>query len=253
MKRTLCSIRLIAVAAAVVAFTAPAWSADKGERLAQSETNRQTFATTKTTAAHRININSASKTDLEALPGVGPATADAIIAARPFKSVAELKNVKGIGEARFEEMLPHVTVKNTASQSTAIGAPAGGISGGSTGSDKPSAEAQEKNRAPKNARTDANVGAPETPGSGSSKPTAEAQEKNRSARSATATSNRDHSAKVDLNTASKEELEALPGIGPVKAQAIIDNRPYKNVNDVMKVSGIKEGTFDKIKDQITVK
>jgi DNA uptake protein ComE-like DNA-binding protein len=39
----------------------------------------------------------------------------------------------------------------------------------------------------------------------------------------------------------------------VKAQAIIDNRPYKSVEDVMKVNGIKEGTFAKIKDRITVR
>jgi competence protein ComEA len=57
--------------------------------------------------------------------------------------------------------------------------------------------------------------------------------------------------KVNLNTASKEQLEALPGIGPVKAQAIIDGRPYKKNDDIMKVKGIKEGIFSKIKDSIT--
>jgi len=39
----------------------------------------------------------------------------------------------------------------------------------------------------------------------------------------------------------------------VKAQAIIDGRPYKTIEDVMKVSGIKEKTFEKIKDLITVR
>ena len=57
---------------------------------------------------------------------------------------------------------------------------------------------------------------------------------------------------MNLNTAPKEELDSLPGIGPVKAQAIIEARPFKTIEDVMKVKGIKEGEFSKIKDLITV-
>lgn len=59
--------------------------------------------------------------------------------------------------------------------------------------------------------------------------------------------------KININTASKERLEALPGIGPAKAQAIIDGRPYKTPEDIMKVKGIKQGTFNKIRDNITVR
>ena len=57
---------------------------------------------------------------------------------------------------------------------------------------------------------------------------------------------------VNINTASREELDALPDIGPVKAQAIIDGRPYATIEDIMKVKGIKQGIFSKIKDHITV-
>ena len=54
-------------------------------------------------------------------------------------------------------------------------------------------------------------------------------------------------------TLDKATLEKLPEIGPIKAQAIIDGRPYKFVEDVMRVSGIKDKTFAAIKDYITVK
>ena len=63
-------------------------------------------------------------------------------------------------------------------------------------------------------------------------------------------------AAVNINTATKEELEALPGIGPVKAQAIMDyrkaNGPFKSTEDVMKVSGIKEGEYGKLQGLISV-
>ena len=64
------------------------------------------------------------------------------------------------------------------------------------------------------------------------------------------------SGKVDINTASAEQLDTLYGIGPTKAQAIIDYRnehgKFQSVEDIKKVNGIKEGEFDKIKDNITV-
>ena len=59
--------------------------------------------------------------------------------------------------------------------------------------------------------------------------------------------------KININTADKAALEALPEIGPVKAQAIIDGRPYKSPEDIMKVSGIKQKTFNAIKEYIVVK
>jgi len=62
--------------------------------------------------------------------------------------------------------------------------------------------------------------------------------------------------KIDINRAESWLLEALPGIGETRAQAIVDyrneNGPFKRIEDLLKVSGIGEGTFDEIKDYITV-
>ena len=61
-------------------------------------------------------------------------------------------------------------------------------------------------------------------------------------------------AAVNINTATKDELDVLPGIGPVKAQAIVDyrkaNGPFKSVDDLKKVNGIGDATFDKLKGDI---
>ena len=63
-------------------------------------------------------------------------------------------------------------------------------------------------------------------------------------------------AAVNLNTASKDELVALPGIGPAKAQAIIDyrtqNGPFRSVDEVRKVRGIGEKLFQQLRPELTV-
>lgn len=62
--------------------------------------------------------------------------------------------------------------------------------------------------------------------------------------------------KVNLNSATLSELMTLGGIGKSKAESIISYResagPFKTIEDIMNVSGIKEGVFEKIKDDIVV-
>ena len=63
-------------------------------------------------------------------------------------------------------------------------------------------------------------------------------------------------AAVNINTATKEELDALPGIGPVKSQAILDyrnaNGPFKTPEDIMKVKGIGAKRYERLKAELTV-
>ena len=62
--------------------------------------------------------------------------------------------------------------------------------------------------------------------------------------------------KINLNTAGKEELMTLRGIGEAKAEAILRYReeqgPFESIEEIMNISGIKEAAFQKIKDDITV-
>lgn len=62
--------------------------------------------------------------------------------------------------------------------------------------------------------------------------------------------------KINLNSASREQLMTLPGIGEGKAGNIISYREehgkFQSIEDLMKVDGIKEGTYEKLKDRITV-
>jgi competence protein ComEA len=169
--------------------------------------------TPRKAAAAVVDLNSADQKTLESLPGIGKSTAQAIIAGRPYKSIDDLKRIKGMSDKKIAAIKDKVTIGAAA----ATAAPAS----------MPSA-----------------AGAPEKASSAKKSIT----EKSEQTKTKLAPGQR-----ININAATKEELEALPGIGPAKAQAIIDNRPFNTPEDIMKVKGIKQKTFDKIKDNITVR
>lgn len=63
-------------------------------------------------------------------------------------------------------------------------------------------------------------------------------------------------AAVDINTATEAELDKLPGIGPVKAKAIVEDRkkngPFKTAEDLKRVKGIGDKIFEGLKSEVSV-
>jgi DNA uptake protein ComE-like DNA-binding protein len=58
---------------------------------------------------------------------------------------------------------------------------------------------------------------------------------------------------LDINSATADELKALPGIGEAYSKKIIDGRPYKRKDELVQKKVIPQATYDKIKDQIVAK
>jgi competence protein ComEA len=232
---------------------------------------KTTSETASATAAGLVNLNTASKAALEKLPGVGAATADNIIAARPFKTVEDLKNVKGIGEAKFDKLKSLVTVEGIKAVHRAEGQT----------SPKGRAAAEGEKQAvggPVDLNTADKAALEALPGVGpavadriiAARPfkTVDDLKNVKGIGDARFAALKDMvvvgeeevvahpklqpGQTININTASQDQLESLLGIGPVKAQAIIAGRPYAKIEDIMKVRGIKEKTFAKIKDYIVV-
>ncbi|OGV91982.1 hypothetical protein A3A66_04640 [Microgenomates group bacterium RIFCSPLOWO2_01_FULL_46_13] len=64
--------------------------------------------------------------------------------------------------------------------------------------------------------------------------------------------NNNASGLININTASLEQLDSLWGIGAVRAQAIVDNRPFATIDELKSKAKIPNNVFERIKDQITV-
>jgi len=164
-------------------------------------------------------LNTASIEELQTLPGIGPAKAQAIIEYRkehPFTKPEDLMNVPGIGQKTYEKLKERIKVENLGVQVQ-----------NNTVQHVTTLEKENKDESIE-------------------------QKNNELQPTQVSLSNE----KININTASLEELEKLPGIGPSKAQAIIDyrtnNGPFKSIEEIKNVKGIGEKTFEKLKDLITV-
>ncbi|HBT38905.1 MAG: Competence protein ComEA helix-hairpin-helix repeat protein [Thermotoga sp. 50_1627] len=150
----------------------------------KARSGEQTIVETRKTVELPIDVNTASEEDLIHLPGIGETKARWIVEYRekngPFKSLADLERVPGIGKKTVEMLAPYVNL-TVADVVTAQG-------------------------------------------------------------------------KINVNTASLEELMSLPGIGEVKASEIIKVRQqtrFSKPEDLLMVPGIGPKTLEKIKDFIT--
>ncbi len=82
---------------------------------ARSLTNDSLITDGGTVAGKKVDLNSASKSELMSLPGIGEAMAERIMLHRDekgkFKTINELRKIKGIGEKKFEKLKPHIEVQ----------------------------------------------------------------------------------------------------------------------------------------------
>jgi DNA uptake protein ComE-like DNA-binding protein len=169
----------------------------------------------------KVDLNNATQAELEALPGVGAATAQKIIAGRPYSKVSDLSKA-GVSASTIDQISKLVKVGKAP-------APAKEKSTASSKSTK-SGKTKETSTTEKAASSS----------SSSTKETASASKMS----SAPA-------GKIDLNTASQKDLESLPGVGEATAKKIIAGRPYSSVSDLSR-AGVSASTVDKIASLVTV-
>jgi len=167
----------------------------------------------------RLDLNRADRAQLLQLPGVGETLAGRIEAYRDehngFRDVEELRQVQGIGPVLVEKLRPLVFVE-----------PFAGDEEGEPAEEPP------RPAVPKRGAKNAGPGKP----------------------AATKKTDLLNEA-IDINRASAEELQRLPGIGPALSERIVEARkkaPFKKVEDLRRVSGIGPKTLDRLRPFVTV-
>lgn len=207
-----------------------AWAVAAPLAAAQEKKTREEQAQGKHS---QVDVNSADVKTLETLPGIGSATAQRIIEGRPYKTVADLGKIKGLTKAKLDAIKGDLVF--------------GPATTPATGTVK-----REKAAKPSTA-SESKAGQQTTPTPQTAPKKEQVAPSTSSGRASDTLASGE---KININKASAEELDRLPGIGPAKARAIIEyrteNGDFKTIEDIQKVRGIKTGVFSKIADHIKV-
>ena len=193
----------------------------KSSKTGNSTTTSTPPAASAAKTSGKVNVNSADAERLQSLPGIGPALAQRIIDGRPYHDLTDLEKVNGLGPSKIDALKDKISFGSSSAAKRTSGRSA------SASSSQPPRET-----------------GPRASGTAPS-PTGQSVGKLNPAE------------RININTASAEQLDSLFGIGPVKSQAIVDyrnqNGNFNSIEEIMKVKGIKEGEFEKIRDHIRVK
>jgi competence protein ComEA len=245
----------VGLAGAIVASAPPALSASKKTPTPSPEASAAKTSSDKATKTEKVNLNTADEKDIAAAKGVGDKLAKELVKNRPYKTWEDVSKVKGVGTGKKLDSL-----KKVLKLSEGVAAKEEPAAKETKGKKTKSSSKGEETAAPAAAAAGgaAAGGASATTSKASSDSSTSKKSSSSSASSEKATAPKlAPGEKININTASAEDLDKLPEIGPVKAQAIVDyrkaNGKFASIEDVMKVSGIKEGTFAKIKDYIVVR